>query len=160
MGGMFTWSLAQDPRSSPLITGIGAAMGLPMHDYLVGKGDSSNIPAIGIYGDSDCIVPPGDGTSVYNEGCDGDGYRYVDAFHQHKLWAQEHGCAVGDKHPAKFEYKIDGREEVKCASHCDSAAGPPMSVDCRSDADHGKRSWHLDIVLKFFEHHWLQQSNK
>lgn len=155
MGGMFTWSLAQDPRSSPLIAGIGAAQGLPMHDYLLGKGDSlKNIPAIGIYGNNDCSVPPGDGTNVYNEVCDDDGYLYVDAFHQHRLWAEEHGCAVGDTHPARYEYSVDGRDEVECATHCDPAHGPPMSVDCRNDAEHGKEPWHLDIVLKFFEDHW------
>ena len=159
MGGMFAWSLAQDPRSAPLIAGIGAAQGLPMHDHLVGKGDSSSIPAIGIYGDADCSVPPGDGTSVFTESCQ-EGYHYVDAFHQHRVWAQEHGCTVGDTHPARFEYRIEGRDEVECASHCDPTAGPPMSVDCRSDDEHGKEPWHLDIALKFFEHHWaaLQQS--
>ena len=159
MGGMFAWSLAQDPRSAPLIAGIGAAQGLPMHDHLVGKGDSSSIPAIGIYGDDDCSVPPGDGTSVFTESCQ-EGYHYVDAFHQHRMWAQEHGCTVGDTHPARFEYRIEGRDEVECASHCDPTAGPPMSVDCRSDDEHGKEPWHLDIALKFFEHHWaaLQQS--
>ena len=158
MGGMFAWSLAQDPRSSPLIAGIGAAMGLPMHDHLVGKGTSSNLPAIGIYGDRDCTVPPGDGTEVYTEGCDGDGYRYVDAFHQHKLWAQEHGCSVGETHPARFEYIVDGRDEVRCASHCDPTLNPPMSVDCRNNAPHGKQFWHLDIALKFFEDHWQRKS--
>ncbi len=155
MGGMFSWSLAQDPRSAPLIAGVGAAQGLPMHDHLVGRGHSSSIPAIGIYGDADCSVPPGDGTAVFTESCQGTGYHYVDAFHQHRLWAQDHGCTVGETHPARFEYRVEGREEVECASHCDPAAGPPMSVDCRSDDEHGKEPWHLDIALKFFEHHWL-----
>lgn len=158
MGGMFAWSLAQDSRSSPLIAGIGAAMGLPLHDHLVGKGTSSNLPAIGIYGNRDCTVPPGDGTEVYTEGCDGDGYRYVDAFHQHKLWAQEHGCSVDETHPARFEYIVDGRDEVRCASHCDPTLNPPMSVDCRNNAPHGKQFWHLDIALKFFEDHWQRNS--
>jgi len=153
MGGMFVWSLGQNPRTSRLIAGMGAVMGLPMHDHLSGKGDETDLPVIGIYGDRDCSVPPGDGRYLYNEVCDDDGYLYVDAFHQHGLWASEHGCSVGSSHPARYSYDIPGRNEISCASHCDPANGPPPSVDCRYNAEHGKEAWHLDAVLKFFEDH-------
>lgn len=158
MGGMFSWSLGQDSRTSKLIAGIGAVMGLPLHDHLVGKGDSSDLPVIGIYGDRDCFVPPGDGKDVYNEDCNDDGYLYVDAFHQHRLWASDHGCSVGSSHPARYEYNIPGRNEIDCASHCDPDDGPPFSVDCRYNAEHGKEPWHLDAVLKFFEDHYIRSN--
>mmetsp|Transcript_31727 Transcript_31727/g.64559 ORF Transcript_31727/g.64559 Transcript_31727/m.64559 type:complete len:652 (-) Transcript_31727:1893-3848(-) len=159
MGGMFSWSLGQDPRTAPIIAGMGTVMGLPMHDYLVGKGTASDIPVIGIYGDRDCSVPPGDGSDVYNEVCDDDGYLYVDAFHQHRLWASDHGCSVGMTHPAQYEYNIPGRNEIRCASHCNPDDGVPFSVDCRNDAEHGKEPWHLDAVLKFFEDHYNSRTN-
>ena len=154
-GGMLAWSLAQDPRSAPLIAGIGAAQGLPLHDYLVGKGTpTKNIPAIGIYSENDCVVPPGNGTAVFNEGCDGEGFRFVDAFRLHKVWAEEHGCsASSDAYPAKYYYAIDGRNEVTCSSHCNPSAGPPMSVDCRNNDSHLEQSWNLDVAMKFFEDH-------
>lgn len=160
MGGMFSWSLGQDPRTAPLIAGMGTVMGLPLHDYLVGKGTASDIPVIGIYGDRDCSVPPGDGSDVYNESCNNNnGYLYVDAFHQHRLWASDHGCSVGMTHPAQYEYSIPGRDEINCASHCNPADGVPFSVDCRNDAEHGKEPWHLDAVLKFFEDHYNSRTN-
>ena len=153
-GGMLAWSLAQDPRSAPLIAGIAAAQGLPLHDYLVGKGAAlKTIPAIGIYSNNDCTVPPGNGTAVFNEGCDGEGYRFVDAFRLHTLWEEEHGCCVDKLYPAKHSYKINGRDEVSCSSHCNPSDGPPMSVDCRNDDSHLEQSWHLDVAMKFFDDH-------
>ena len=154
-GGMLAWGLAQDPRSAPLIAGIGAAQGLPLHDYLVGKGTSTkSIPAIGIYSGNDCVVPPGNGTAIFNESCDGEGYRFVDAFRLHRLWAEEHGCSVGDTYPAKYSYEINGRDTVSCSSHCNPSAGPPKSVDCRSNDGHSKQPRHLDVAMKFFEDHF------
>ena len=153
-GGMLAWSLAQDPRSAPLIAGIGAVQGLPLHDYIVGKGTSTkSIPAIGIYSENDCVVPTGNGTAVFNEGCDGEGYRFVDAFRLHKLWAKEHGCSASDAYPAEHYYATDGHNEVTCSSHCNPSVGPPMSVDCRDSDGHLEQSWHLDVAMKFFEDH-------
>lgn len=151
-GGMLAWSLAQDPRSAPMIAGVGAVQALPLHDYLIGKGSPSKaIPAIGIYSDNDCVVPPGDGSAVFSESCDGEGYRFVDAFRLHKLWAEEHGCTA---HPAKHSYEIDGRNETTCSTHCNPLEGPPLSLDCRNNDKHAEQPWHLDIVMKFFEDHW------
>ena len=124
-----------------------------MWDYLQGKAVSRKLPAIGIYGSRDCSVPPGNGLSRYNEVCDGDGYYYVDAWHQHRLWAQDHDCPVTEAKPAaRFGYNI-GWNGVRCSSHCNPSSEPPASVDCRSNDEHGKEPWHLDAVLNFFDDH-------
>ena len=87
-GGMMAWTLGQDRRSAPLLAGIASAQGLPMWDFLHGKGTNRKLPAIGIYGEYDESVPPGDGTRRFNEVLDGDGYYYVDAFWQHQIRAE------------------------------------------------------------------------
>ena len=124
---------------------------------LLGKGtdtDRKKLPAIGIYGERDESVPPGDGRRKFNEVLDDDGYYYVDAFHQHRLWAADHSCQVGSSPPARYTYDIRGRREIVCRTHCVGGAGPPESLDCRAPYDgHGKEAWHLDAALKFFTAH-------
>lgn len=153
-GGMMAWTLGQDRRSASLLAGIASAQGLPMWDYLQGKGTNGKLPAIGIYGEYDESVPPGDGTRQFNEVLDSDGYYYVDAFWQHRVWAQNHACRVSGSAPARYTYDIRGRREITCRTHCSPGDGPPPSLDCRAPFDsHGKESWHLDAALKFFTEH-------
>ena len=152
-GGMMAWTLGQDQRSAPLLAGIASAQGLPMWNYLLGKGTDRKLPAIGIYGEYDESVPPGDGSRQFNEVLDGDGYYYVDAFWQHRVWASDHSCQVSSSSPARYTYDIRGRREIVCRTHC-AGDGPPESLDCRAPYDsHGKESWHLDAALKFFTEH-------
>ena len=72
-GGMMAWTLGQDRRSAPFLAGIASAQGLTMWDFLQGKGTNRKLPAIGIYGEYDESVPPGDGARRFNEVLDGDG---------------------------------------------------------------------------------------
>lgn len=153
-GGMMAWTLGQDRRSAPLLAGIASAQGLPMWNFLQGKGTTRKLPAIGIYGEYDESVPPGDGTRRFNEALDGDGYYYVDAFWQHRVWAKDHSCQLISSIPAQYTYDIRGRREIVCRTHCSPGEGPPPSLDCRAPYDeHGKESWHLDAALKFFTAH-------
>jgi len=152
-GGMLAWTLGQDTRSASLLAGIASALGLPMWDFLLGKGTDQKLPAIGIYANNDESVPPGDGSNQANEVLDGDGYYYVDAYWQHKVWASDHSCRSSTR-PARYYYYIRGRQEIACRTHCNPENGPPASLDCRAPFDgHGKKAWHLDAALKFFTLH-------
>ena len=144
-GGMFTWSLGQDSRTAPLLAGIAPIIGLPHHDYNLPNA-AGDLPVIGIYGNTDCTVPPGDGSDVFVETCDGEGYYYVDAFHIHATWASNQGCVTDPP----YVY-ISSRSEVICHTHCDGVT--PLSVDCRADMGHLSPTWTLDVALNFFQEH-------
>mmetsp|Transcript_26096 Transcript_26096/g.53427 ORF Transcript_26096/g.53427 Transcript_26096/m.53427 type:complete len:392 (-) Transcript_26096:273-1448(-) len=156
-GGMFAWSLGQNSTTAALLAGIGPIIGLPHHDYNIGSGSSgSDLPVIGVYGSSDCIVPPGDGLEPYVETCDGEAYRYVDARFIHYTWADNYGCDVSGFFPgdeAPHIYDSSRPSDVQCRTHCDPMAGQPMSVDCRADMGHSSPTWTLDVVLTFFDEH-------
>jgi len=148
-GGMFSWSLGQNSSTAPLLAGIGPIIGLPHHDYKLGKAKMGDLPVIGVSGSTDCTNPPGDGTKDFSESCDGDGYYMVDAKRLHATWALDHGCSVSQI----YNYAVPGRSEVTCETYCDPAVSTPASVDCRANMGHSSPTWTLDVVLKFFDDH-------
>jgi polyhydroxybutyrate depolymerase len=152
-GGMFTWELAQDPRSAPLFRAIAPLIGLPHKGYLEPPGKPGEMPALLITGTFDTTVPPGEwedpSHTITSNGSDR--FFYSGATAITRSWASAHGCNVGaDARPLDL-----GGQSADCRSYCQGGAGtlPPV-VDCRIAMGHVYRlstSWPL--MLRFFEAH-------
>lgn len=153
-GGSLVWNLGQDERTATALAGLGVIVGLPLHDYNIGKATNKKLPVIGMYGTDDLSVPPGSGNMEYSQSLDGEAYRYVPAAKIHATWAKDNGCKV-KKVEATNSYDFTSNKYQECFSHCDTTSGEaPYSVDCRvADMGHESYSFNFDAALMFFEHH-------
>ena len=131
-GGMFTWSLAQDPRSAPRLHAIAPLIGLPHRGYLGGPATPS-LPALLMTGTRDRTVPPGDWDDpAPTVTTDGDRYYYTGATAITRVWAGAHGCD-----PSLPASRVDvGIPDLDCRSTCDSPSSWPPVLDCRADMGH------------------------
>lgn len=147
--------MAQDRRIAPLLAGIAPLIGVPHNDYSRGKASPYNLPAIGIYGTYDDVVPPGNWRDDITT--DDGGYYWIPAHRMHQRWAEDHGCPVQSKNrPAPNTYyesdDLNGFS-VQCRTYCQGNS-VPYSLDCRMDAGHDTPSWMMHMALRFFERHY------
>ncbi|MEO0423656.1 MAG: hypothetical protein AAF184_15065 [Pseudomonadota bacterium] len=153
-GGMFTWSLGQDPVSAPTYRAIAPIIGLPHRAYLDGPGKPGDLPVLLITGRGDTTVPPGRWRNpYYTITSDGDVFYYASATAITRVWAQAHGCSVtADAMP--FD---DGRPQTDCRTYCTDDTGWPRVLDCRLGMGHTYRlnqTWPL--IMDFFDQQSVQ----
>ena len=151
-GGMFTWELAQNPSSAPLLRAIAPLIGLPHRAYLEGKAKQGDLPALLITGTRDTVVPPGEWEDPsYTTTSNGnDRYYYTGATAIMRSWARAHACDTS-KPALPFD---DGVRKTDCRSYCADGPGWPKVLDCRVRMGHDySLSWTWKLVLDFFDQH-------
>ena len=164
-GGMLTWSMGQDPRTAPLLAGLAPVIGLPHFDYRMGNASPYQLPVIGIYGESDSIVPVGDYEWEWSE--DASGFYYMSAHKMHTTWAIDHGCRPDKSNGGlpQHYYEAPSKSTLVCRTHCSpnfsrniGAETVPYSVDCRANMGHEQAGWNMGVALDFFEDHRRYQA--
>jgi len=149
-GGMFTWELAQDPRSAPRLRAVAPLIGLPHRGYHDGKGRPDDLPVLLITGTRDATVPPGafddPGFTVTT---DGDRYFYTGATAITQAFAASHGC---DTTGLATPFEVATTAELDCRTHCGDDPGWPRVLDCRAPMGHTYQfTWAWPLILDFFD---------
>ncbi len=149
-GGMFTWSLGQDPTLAPRFRAIASLIGLPHRGYLDGPG-TLHLPALVITGTEDATVPPGAWENpAVTTSTDGTAYDYTGATAVTQAWSTAHGCGISTPaQPVDF-----GGRRHDCRSYCSADGDLPPVLDCRMDTGHNghmRRTWPL--IMDFFAAH-------
>lgn len=157
-GGMFTWELAQNPKSAPLLRAIAPVIGLPHRGYLNPPGKSGPLPALLITGLEDEAVPPGawedDAFTTTSNGSDR--YFYTGASAIMRTWSEAHNCST--QAPARpFE---SASANADCRTYCESEGGWPVVLDCRAPMGHTYAfEWSWGLILDFFDAHAASQTD-
>lgn len=150
-GGMFLWTLAQNPDVAGRFAAIAPLIGLPHRGFLDGPAVEGGLPVLSITGKSDPTVPPGDWEDdSFTTTSDGDFYYYTGATAITRAFAQAAGCDISQPaEPVAFSQTSD------CRSYCGSdAGGVPKVLDCRREMEHVyelEETW--PMMLEFFDAH-------
>ncbi|CAB9514830.1 expressed unknown protein [Seminavis robusta] len=151
-GGMMTWELVQDNRTSALFAAAAPMIGLPHCDYNL----PGNVPAISLMSKDDQTVSPsnlpypGNPADVCITNRDGEGYKYVSSHRITSTFAQAGGCRVQDRAFPSLEWEA-GTDQVKCKTWCPGDS--PFSVDCAFTAGHWTPDYVYEAAFRFFERH-------
>ncbi len=150
-GGMFTWELAQNPRSASSFRAIAPNIGVPHRDYLDPPPEGAVMPALLTTGTEDSTVPPGEWEDTgFTTTSDGDHFYYASATSIMRVWASAHGCSI--EQPA---IPIDtGLADIDCRSYCSDDPGLTRVLDCRAAMGHeAGLHWSWKLTLEFFDQH-------
>ncbi|WP_223427338.1 alpha/beta hydrolase family esterase [Tateyamaria pelophila] len=153
-GGMFLWTLAQNPDVAGRFAAIAPLIGLPHRGYTDGPAVDGGVPVLSITGMSDPTVPPGEWEDAgHTTTTDGDFYYYTGATAITRAFAEAASCDISQ--PAQAVAFDDGSD---CRSYCSSGAGEvPAVLDCRRDMAHVyelEDTW--PMILNFFDAHQKQ----
>ena len=150
-GGMFTWELAQNPRSAASFRAIAPNIGVPHRGYLDPPPDGAVMPALLTMGTEDKTVPPGEWEDTgFTTTADGDHFYYASATSIMRVWASAHGCLI-DRPAVPVETGLEG---IDCRSYCDDDPGLTRVLDCRAAMGHeAGLPWSWALTLEFFDQH-------
>ena len=175
-GGIFTFTLAADERSAPLLAGIVPIVGLPHYGH--SKGPKVSMPMIGFYGDEDPTIPaynnepPPYNQSSYDpaypnrtRSWDGDFFYLTPAEEVVKDWTASNGCEADGITPLDSGYGIEEVYEslnltkapfhklVSCTQGCSESIDTHV-VSCIFDGGHicgTEKGYRADIWEPAFE---------
>jgi hypothetical protein len=156
-GGMFSWTLAQDERTAPLIAAGAPIIGTPQCGYDFAA-PTTQTPMVTFMGMSDDIVPPtnlpfpGEPADACIPSRDGNGFLYVPGPKIMSTWAKAgpDSCSdnvIDDAFPSTtFDFP-----NFICSTWCEGDT--PYAVDCYFDNGHIEPRYALDGAFRFFELH-------
>jgi poly(3-hydroxybutyrate) depolymerase len=154
-GGMFTWDLIQDSRTSSLFAAAAPMIGLPHCDY---HDVGLSVPVISLMStDDETVSPsnlpyPGSPTDKCITNRDGEAYSFVSSHYITSAFALAGGCAVEANAFPSLEY-VTGTDELNCKTWC--ATDTPYSLDCSFTAGHWTPPYAYEAAFRFFDLHSL-----
>jgi len=150
-GGMFTWELGANPRTSALFRAIAPIIGLPHRGDLRPPAVAGGVPVILITGMSDNVVPPGkwDEPGYTTTSNENDRFYYTGATAVIRRWSVAAGCAV-EKREQPFS---TGHPRADCRTYCAASGSAwPRVLDCRAAMGHDYQlNWTWKLVTDFFD---------
>jgi len=150
-GGMFTWELGANPRTSALFRAIAPIIGLPHRGDVRPPSVRGGLPVILITGMSDTVVPPGkwDEPSYTTTSNDNDRFYYTGATAVIRRWSAAAGCAV-EQREQPFNA---GHSPADCRTYCPASGSAwPRVLDCRAPMGHDYQlNWSWKLVMDFFD---------
>ena len=150
-GGMFTWELGANPKTSTLFRAIAPIIGLPHRGDVRPPGVRGGLPVILITGMSDNVVPPGkwDEPSYTTTSNDNDRFYYTGASAIIKRWSAAAGCSV-EQREQPFN---TGYSPADCRGYCAASDSAwPRVLDCRAPMGHDYQlNWSWKLVMDFFD---------
>ena len=150
-GGMFTWTLIQDPRTSGLFRAAAPIIGSPHCDYDFAGPDY--VPVISLMGNNDSTVPstnlpwPGHPSDECLVNRDGEGYFYISSNRIVSTWANS-TCEVEE---GEIPSRIVQLDNLICATWCGGPA--PYAVDCYFNGGHIEPEFAVETAYLFFQLH-------
>jgi len=169
MGVMMTWQMGTDSRAARFAA-LSATIGLPHHgyDFLPAV---LPLPIMGIWGQNDRTIPPGD-LSKSGFGESSDGWYYTTARQITSDWAKAHGCNIGTQ-PTRYATNSDGQKNLACTSfsaNCQNSGRHALLesglngtnatarnfapvVDCRFNGAHTVEAFVPQLMWEFFSKH-------
>lgn len=152
-GGVFTWHLGMSEGSSRFAA-ITPWIGLP-HRGFQAIAKEGSLPVMGIWGNFDRTIPPGNDKNEYT--MSGDGWYYMTGRTMTALWAGQHGCHNTGQ-PLPYSTSFDGQNGLKCTAYSEGCSDAPV-VDCRFNGNHEVLSYAPELMWEFMSKH-TRKSNR
>lgn len=154
-GGMFTWTLIQDPRTAGLFVAAATIIASPHCGY--DFAGPVHVPVISLTGRSDPTVPPsnlpypGSPSDECLKNRDGEGYFFIPNNRIISTWAKSSPPGECDVVEDEFPNRIFSNDDLLCATWCE---GPrPYAVDCSFKGGHIEPGFAVEAAYYFLNLH-------
>jgi len=141
-GGMFTFELAADKRSSERLAGIVPIVGLPHHGF--SNGPSVDLPMFGMFGTEDTVVPaisntdnPDKTLDTFNGIYYGGGWYYTALTKVMSDWTKGNGCEGEGQDPlGEDDFGTSMFNTLTCTQGCNERKDGLRVVGCLFEGGH------------------------